>query len=186
MRNIALLVLSTSVLWACSAITLVDMQTQTIANSYTVNPQRSWSRLRDSNAELWTVDGFALQALRFPDPIEDGGRLFTSNSQQKMPAFRKAMMASEVQEFVVDSLVRAGAQDAKASGLRPVRFGSLDGFRFDLAMLSANGLEMSGVVNGAVGDGKLYLIIYTGTRSHYFARYQPQVERLFESIQLKI
>ena len=186
MRNTALLLLITALLYACSVITVVDMQTQTIAGSYSVNPQRTWSRIRDRNAELWTVDGFGLQSLRFSDPIAQGDSLYKTDSAQKLPAFRTSMTATEVQEFVVDSMKRVGAQDVRATGLRPVGFGTLNGFRFELAMLSANGLEMNGLVNGAMDDDKLYLIVYSGARAHYFEKHLEQVERIFDSIRTDI
>jgi hypothetical protein len=40
-------------------------------------------------------------------------------------------------------------------------------------------------VAGAVAKGKLHLVIYTGTRRHYFPKYQGDVDRLIDSIRMQ-
>jgi hypothetical protein len=172
----------------CAAWTLVQTERQTLAGRYTVAPQIQRSRIRHSDAELWTVDGLALQALRFFDAIEDGEPLFDPGSQSddKLPVFRRNMSATEVQEFLVHSVQRSGGARVEASGLRPWKLGRVSGFRFELDFLNESGLEMQGVVAGAVDDGRLYLIAYTGTRAHYFPKYLPAVERILESVDTAI
>ena len=49
-----------------------------------------------------------------------------------------------------------------------------------------SGLENEGTVIGAKKDGKLYLIIYTGTRFYYYGKHKDDVERLIDSIQIQI
>lgn len=171
-------------LTGCGTFGLIENQPQRIAGTYSVMPQRTWSRFRAPNAEIWTVDGIALQAIRFFNPIADGESLFYSRGDDKLPTYRNGMIAHEIQELVVDSFRRAGAQNVSPRALAPARFGAHDGFRFELDMLSSNGLELSGLVLGAVRKNRLYLISYTGTRAHYFPRYRQQVERLLASIAL--
>ena len=177
------LVLS-ALLSGCAAWTLVSAERQTVAGHYSVAPQIAWSRFKQGNVELWTVDGPGLQAVRFFDALDDGDVLFPSSQAEKLPGYSKAMTATEVEEFVVHSIERAGAGNVETGGLRPWRFGSLEGFRFELSFLDAGGLEMNGMVAGAADGGKLYLILYTGARAHYFPKYQRQVERVLDSIQV--
>jgi hypothetical protein len=185
MTRLLIVVLVLIQLTGCAAITLISNQPQRVADSYSVLPQRTWSSLRDSSSTIWTVDGFALQSLRFFDPIEDGGTLFQRRDDDtRMPRFRADMLASEVEEFVVDSLDAAGAQQVAGHGLAPVNVGATEGFRFELDMLNADGLEMSGLATGAIRDGRLYLVLYTGARAHYFPRYRSQVERLLQTLQI--
>jgi hypothetical protein len=92
------------------------------------------------------------------------------------------MQASEVSEFVVDSLSRLGNGEVEARNLRPASFGSLPGFRFELAYLSKNGLAFDGMAVGTVKGGVLYMVLFAGARSHYFPKYKDAVERLFDSI----
>jgi hypothetical protein len=169
----------------CAAWTLVEGERRSVAGHYTVAPQISWSRLRQGNVEVWTVDGPALQAIRFFDGLADGDELFPSPAAEKLPAYSSSMTPTEIEEFVVHSAQRAGAARVDASNLRPWRFGGRDGFRFDLAFVDAGGLEMNGLVAGVVDGGKLYLIVYSGARAHYYPKYVQQVERVLGSIEIK-
>ena len=178
-------VVLSALLSGCAAWALVEAERQSVAGHYTVAPQRTWSRLRQGNVELWTVDGPALQAIRFFDGLADGDELFPSPAAEKLPAYSSSMTPTEIEEFVVHSAQRAGAANVDASNLRPWRFGNREGFRFDLAFLDAGGLEINGLVAGVVDDGKLYLIMYTGARAHYYPRFVEQVERVLSSIQIQ-
>ena len=173
----------------CAAWTLVDTHRQTIAGRYSVSPQIRWSQLAQNNMELWTVDGPALQALRFFRPVDDGEPLFSPPAgagADDMPAFRSSMTPTEIQELVVHSIERSGAARVRASGIRPWLFGELQGFRFDLEFLNSTGLEMRGLLSGVVDDGQLLLIAYTGTRVYYFPKYLPAVEGVLESIDTSV
>ena len=47
-----------------------------------------------------------------------------------------------------------------------------------------NGLEKQGFALGAVIDEKLHMIIYSGTRLHYYPKLKDEVERLVRSIRM--
>jgi hypothetical protein len=149
---------------------------------YSVTPQIEWNREMVSPRENWTVDGYALQALRFfavPDGATMSGRV---DPEGKAPAFRKAMLPNEIQEFFVETAAAAGWANVKPGGLKPAKFGSLPGFRFSFTMVEEDGLEYEGMVIGVVKDDALHLILYSGTRLHYFPKHKAAVERLFASI----
>ena len=149
---------------------------------YSVTPQIEWNREMVSPRENWTVDGYALQVLRFyavPDGATLSGRM---DPEGKAPAFRKAMLANEIQEFFVDTVAAAGWANVKPRGLKPARFGSLPGFRFSFTMVEEDGLEYEGMVIGVVKDDELHLIVYSGARLHYFPKYKKTVEKIFASI----
>ena len=159
--------------------------------------------------EVWTVDGPNLAALYFLNGVKDGDTLFGApGDEQSIPRFYKYMTPTEVMELVVASLAASNTRtqpelDAIAgrraiirtdqiiatmvetTGLRPIDFGSHPGFRFDLAFRTGQGLKEAGFVIGAVLEEKLYLIIYTAARAHYYDKYKQQVERLVASIQVK-
>jgi hypothetical protein len=147
---------------ACARYSLVPPGSHEIGDAYTVQTSIAWSETSAGPAELWTVDGPSLEDPRF------GGR----------------MTASEVMEFVVDSLALAGAANVATTDLRPTKFGRLEGFRFELAFLDVDGLEYDGLAAGAVADEKLNLILYTGARAYYFPKYKSQVERLIASVRM--
>ncbi|MBI2080419.1 MAG: hypothetical protein HYT86_01640 [candidate division NC10 bacterium] len=95
------------------------------------------------------------------------------------------MTPTEIMEFAVDSLAAAGLEKVQASGLRPERFGTAQGFRFEMTYLTRQGLEGQGTVVGAVVNERLHLIIYSGARAHYYPKYRDHVERLIQSIRLQ-
>jgi hypothetical protein len=172
----------------CAAWTLVDTQRQTVAGRYSVAPQIQWSRIEQGGVEQWTVDGVALQAVRFFDPLEDGSALLSrpTESDDKLPVFRSGMTPTEVQELVVHTVERSGGARVNASGLRPWRFGGLSGFRFELEFVNEAGLEMRAIFVGALDGERLLIVAYSGTRAHYYPKYLPVVERLLESIDTTI
>ncbi|MFQ6016674.1 MAG: hypothetical protein ACE5KF_00610 [Kiloniellaceae bacterium] len=182
-RNLITLVLLAA-LAACTQYSLVEVKRQTIGGVYSVEPQIAWSKTTEGKVELWTVDGPWLEALRFYKGLGDGDTLDKAPGRKKSPTYRAGMKASEVMEFVVDSLARSGASNVQARNLRPTRFGTVPGFRFDLIFLSPEGLEIDGTVAGAVVAEKLHMIMYTGARAHYYPKYKDDVERIIDSIQM--
>lgn len=185
MRRLFILVFATLLLGACSTYTLVKGERIEVSEAFSVNPQINWSRLREGHIDIWTVDGDALQAIRFLDGVRDGHGLLETprGGDSEMPPFRKDMTATEIQELVIDTLAKLGGGNVESSNLDPIEFGSEPGFRFDLSFLTTDGLEMDGIVAGAVMDEKLYLILYTAVRQYYFQKYRDPVERLIGSIQ---
>lgn len=149
---------------------------------YSVTPQAEWNRATMSRTEAWTVDGYALQALRFLD-VADGRTLSgETDPDGEAPVFRKSMLPNEIQEFIVETLAAGGWANIKPAGLQPARFGDLPGFRFSYTMVSEDGLDYSGVVLGTVKDDTLHLIMYSGTSLHYFPKHAKDVEKVFASI----
>jgi hypothetical protein len=179
-------------LGACATeISKVERKTVDVEGAYTVDPQITWSEFPGSstasNGLVWTVDGLFLQRLDLFGGIEDGQALFepTGAEEESLPIFRADMRENEVQEFVLDTLAQQGFVDVEAINLRPSDIGSRKGFRFDLVMATASGLEMKGLVAGAIVGDELNLVLYTGTRLHYFAVRQSAVEGIIKSITFK-
>jgi len=92
---------------------------------------------------------------------------------------------SSIMELVVDTWSLFGASKIQATGLRPAKFGSVDGFRFDLALVWADGVEARATVAGAVVKKRLQVIVYSGTRLYYFEKHRPTVDRLLDSIRVE-
>jgi len=171
---------------ACAQYTLVGTERRSVGGAFSVAPQIEWSAFEEGPLDVWTVDGTSLQSVRFATGLEDGASLFRPRgADSPMPAFRSDMTAIEVMELVVESLKRVGAANVRAHELRPAAFGTLSGFRFDLTLASQEGLEYRGLATGAVGEGRLLLVLFLATREHYFERYRPPVERMLESIRVE-
>ncbi len=170
---------------ACAQYSAVEAERVTIGGAYSVDPQIVWSKSTEGKTEIWTVHGPLLQAVVFFKNIEDGDTLYKPrNSDEDLPEFDSGMRANEVMEFVVDSMTRRGSQNVEAAKLRPAKFGSEKGFRFDLDYQNDDGLFMQALVCGTVMGDKLQLILYKGAKSYYFPRYRQEVEAILRSIQI--
>ena len=192
----------------CAHYTLAPPERRPIGDLYSVESRMAWSRADEGGIEVWTIDGPLLEALRFVS-LKDGDTLIPSaDKDAKVPRFRSHMTPNEVAEFFVASLksvtgridthklskgmvdvqgITAGGIDASTMeirDLRPADFGSLPGFRFDFDFLSKEGLEREGTALGAIYEGRLLLLVYTGTREHYFEKYRHEVEQVFSSVQI--
>ena len=197
MRLIAVLLVVLAGAAGCPAYTVVEPARTRVGEGYSVEPQIRWTSLRQAGrSELWTVDGPVLNWLRLVKDVADGetllGRAITTpgpgggrTPEDKQPRFRATMTPSEIMELVVDTWTLLGASKIQATGLRPAKFGSADGFRFELAFVWPDGVEARAMVAGAVVKSRLQLIVYSGARLHYFDKYRPAVDRLFESVRVQ-
>ena len=206
MKPIILLLIVLLFIGGCTHYTAVPAGRKEVGALYSVKSNVAWSQANEGETLLWTIDGPLLEALRFVT-LKDGDTLFqTTDKDSKLPRFRVHMTPNEVVEFFVASLksisagvdthqlakgmvvpegIRAGSINASSldvQNLRPADFGSLPGFRFDFSFLSKEGLERQGVALGTIHDGKLLLIVYTGTKEYYFGKQKQEVETIFSSV----
>lgn len=155
------------------------------ADHYRVEPEAEWNRVQLDRFELWTVDGPQLQQLRFYRPLEPGDRLGSSGGGAEHDLrYRNWMRAHDVVDLVAASLSRSGGFKVRTQGPEPAPFGDRNGFRFRLTFASQAGLPYRAVGRGWIdGKRRLHLILYLGSRDHYFGAYLEEVERIFESVQ---
>lgn len=184
-RAALVLTVVAALLAGCARYTLVEPKPRTIADLYTVEPQTRWSAATDSKWEVWTVDGPGLEAIQFLTGLDDGEPLFRAADAQKRMTFRKTMSPSELAELLVDGLTSTGAQNIRVTNLRPQKFGTADGFRCELAFMTKNGLEKQGMAAGATIKDRLYLVLYTGAKLHYYEAHRNDAEKIIQSIRMK-
>ena len=180
----ASLFISALLITACVQYSLVKPEKIAIGDVYTVNSQIAWNKMTEGKTEIWTVDGPLLQELRFIKAIEDGDALFKGGAGKKLPPFKSKMTAIEIKELFETSLAQFGVARMRTLNLRPESFGKVAGFRFEFTYVLKHGLEKQGFALGAVIDEKLHMIIYTGTRLHYYPKHKDDVERLVRSIRI--
>lgn len=179
----AMLLALAAVLAGCGTLSVSGKERIKIGHAYSVEPQIEWSRAGEGNREIWTADGLMLQAIHYIKGVRKGSPLIASRqAAEDWPQFDPQMMPTEVEEFVVDSLVRLGLVQLQPHNLRPQVFGKAQGFRFDFDFLYPDGLEGRGLAVGAVIDNKLQLILYIGARQHYYPAYLDEVEAIIRSI----
>jgi hypothetical protein len=171
---------------ACARFGLVGPGTVDIAGAYTVDTSVAWEKSSEGRSEMWTVDGLDLQRLTFVNGLADGEALFKAegDNPENLPRFHASMSPLEIKELIEAGLRASGARQLETYDFRSEMFGSLPGNRFDFSYALESGLENEGTVIGANKDGKLYLIIYTGTRFYYYGKHKGDVERLISSIRI--
>ena len=186
MRKTIIIFCVIMMLSGCAMYTLVEPQRQEIGDLYTVEPQIPWSESSSDKTQIWTVDGPALQELRFVNGIVDSESPFIGLlEEEKSPKFKKGMTPLEIKDLVVDGLSVMGALKITVKKVKPFQFGGHDGFRMELNYVTEQGLEKSGLVVGSVIKEKLYVIAYSGARAHYFAKHKDHVEKIIGSIQME-
>ena len=208
MRPMILLLIVLLFIGGCTHFTAVPAERRPIGTLYSVQSNVAWSQADEGGMQVWTIDGPLLEALRFVT-LNDGDTLFLSSDKEaKLPRFRGHMTPNEVVEFFVASLksvsggvdthllakglvnaanIRAGSINAATidvKNLRPADFGRLPGFRFDFSFLSKEGLERQGIAFGSIHEGKLLLMVYSGTREYYFDKHKQEVETIFSSVEI--
>ena len=192
MRRIVLLLAILAGVTGCN--TVVGLDRTRIGESFSVEPQIRWSSLyAGGNSLVWTVDGPALESLRLVKDVADGQPLLGTTittpgpaggktPTDKQPRFRATMTPTEIMELVMDTWALLGALQMETSGLHPYKFGSVAGFRFDLTFVWPDGVEARALIAGGVVQRRLQLIVYEGTRLHYFDKHRPAVDRLMDSV----
>lgn len=190
MKKVVRLVALASILGlaaACQGYTLVKGGSPVeIAKGMNAAPARSWSKLTGGKHELWTVDGPVLQTLHFAAALEDGDELYPPNPERKkaLPKFRKTMTELEVAELYRDTVLQLGASNFELHDIQPKTVGGKQGFRFEFSFSMEQGLQKSGVGEAVLEDEKLYFVIYSGAKLHYYPKNLPDAEQVMKSLEI--
>jgi hypothetical protein len=159
-----------------------------VGDDVTVESQVAWANAVGTglSGTIWTIDGLGLNELRFLTGIALGNPLIQipGVARKDMTAYDMTMLPNDVMELLASTLGKIGNQQVRADGLRPVPFGSVQGFRFDLTFLTQDGLQMRGTAVAAQRKGKLDLILFVAPAEYYYERYAPTVEKVFASIKV--
>jgi hypothetical protein len=135
---------------------------------------------------VWTIDGLGLDELVFLTGVTAGDPLFRNPgaAPKDMVRYNTTMLPDDVMDMIAGTLGKAGYQQLRTSNLRPVPFGAVTGFRFDLAYTTQDGLQMKGMVLFAQRGKKLDVILFLAPSEYYYDRYAPTVERIFSSVRV--
>ena len=162
-------------------------------DSVAVTPPREWNRQSTSlfddisTVEDWTQNGPYLDTISFVTGMKDGKAVVRQRSRddRQVPKFRSNMTAPEIASMI-ESLfrVRGGTVDFKTIALAPRPFLGANGFQYDFEHLDGDEVRRKGRAVGAVINGRLYLILFDATRSHYYAASLPDYEAIVRSARL--
>ena len=160
-----------------------------------VTPPRPWNRQRrffffDSIrwVEDWTLNGPYLDGITFVSGMPGGEYLVRQrkSDDRQVPKFRADMTAPEIAAMLESAYrVRGGAVEFKTLSLEPRQFMGYPGFQFDFEHLDSDELWRRGRAVGAVINGRLYLLLYDATRSHYYASALPDFETMANNARIR-
>ena len=189
MRTWITIVLVSFAFSACIPIPyeLVPSGDRLIGDAYTVNSPVDWTKLKQPEFEIWTVDGFSLQSLRLYGSISDGQSLVPADPsapKKKVPRYREGMEAIDVADLVEATLEIFGATKVAISDIRPAPFGGRDGFRFEVEFVEEGLIYLAAALGSIDDQGRLDLIVYAGTQQHYFELRRDAVDKIFASVRL--
>ena len=193
MRILVALALAVA-LAACTTVSEIKPHERVVLNgSLAVDPPQSWSQVTTfaiygAQVVVWTKDGPELDKLCFVAGLEDNTSIHADRpGKAPEPKFRANMTPSEVMELFEAAYSRPASTPVifNTGGLRPAKFGGVDGFRFEYAFVDqADEVERKGIAVGAIHRGRLYLLFYHGARIHYFGKNLPEVEEIIRSAKL--
>ncbi|KFN44301.1 hypothetical protein [Arenimonas oryziterrae] len=162
---------------ANSGITVLDLQLDTSLD---------WSRTKITRAEVWTIDGIPLNRFLVIANIRPNEHVFLAARERKGrpdgPWYRPGMRADEIRDVLLDAMREDGFNNISSSNLRPAKFGTVDGLRFDAVMTSSNGLIYKATFGAAEYKGKLTHFSWIAPSEHYYERDVAAVNRMFDSI----
>jgi hypothetical protein len=146
-----------------------------------------WNRFTEKEGavtEFWTVDGIALDRLRFFVAVAEGQSLAEPLGKRPLPAFSAAMSPHEIVELY-QAFATEDASVFTVTRLSPARFLGSEGFRFEFDLTRRmDDLALRGLGYGAVVDARLYLVIYSAPELYYFERHLPAAEAAIASARL--
>lgn len=174
---------------------LVRVRDTRVGNgSMYVTPPRPWNRQRrlffDSVrwVEDWTLNGPYLDGITFVSGLPNSEFLVRQRrtEDRQVPKFRSNMTAPEIAAMLESAYrVRGGAIEFNTLGLIPRTFMGYPGFQFDYEHLDGDELWRKGRAVGAVIDGRLYLILFDGAKSHYYGNAIPDFEAIVNSARVR-
>jgi hypothetical protein len=190
--RILLLAAFCGLLAGCQSFKAVDaMKAVNVGDDVMVDPQVPWANAVGAlngglSGTVWTIDGFGLNELRFLTGVAAGVPLLRIDGvdRKDMVSYNTTMLPDDVMDLVTTTLGKAGNQQLRTTGLRPVPFGSVTGFRFDLAYTTSDGLQMKGSALFAQRRNKLDVILFVAPSEYYYDRYAPTVEKVFASVRV--
>lgn len=144
-------------------------------SSLTVTPGTDWNKLSartGRNAESWTLDGLTLNALTFYGGIANGATLFRDARKKTdpLPRFSSTMLIPDIAQLFESSYrVSVGTSLMTIDSIEPATFAGRPGFHFTYNfVVQDEEVRRKGEANGAVIDGKLYLMTFEAPVIHYF------------------
>ncbi|HYA65141.1 MAG TPA: hypothetical protein VEE84_00530 [Burkholderiaceae bacterium] len=166
----------------CAAMGKIESGEQVVSDQLVVSLDGPWNQFnRGVDVPTWTVEGLAVDQLRFFIGIKDGDPIAKrpkGASEQRPLTFHSTMKAHEV-VALFQGLYTQDGSTFTLDGIEPVTFIGESGFKYTYTVLRrSDDVRLSGVGYGAVHNGELTVIDYSAPRLGFFPRYKDQIERM--------
>lgn len=180
-----------AVLAGCAQVTAVATGETVVADRLVVQVPTPWNQFASGlgdNRPTWTLEGVAVDALRFYVGIKDGELIAPtpgSPSGVRPLAFKSTMGTTEIVDLFQALWTRDGSVFT-LDRVGPAEFAGGPGFRFEYTLVrKQDEVRLGGVAWGTVRDGQLHLVVYTAPRLGFFARGLPGAEAVVKSVRLR-
>lgn len=167
--------------------TPLGSESHTVGSVYQATAADGW-QLFSSTFDVdfivhWTADrSHSANFAHFID-ISDGGALFTT-SDPDFPLFRSDMSPEQVAAMLKESMELRGMPSIETENIRPAKFATLPGFKFDTNYVRSDGVEGQGIALGTIVNSRLQLIYFTSS-VETFGQYVEDAEFMMKSLTLQ-
>lgn len=175
---------------ACATVDKVEKGDRAVGERLQVVIEGPWNHLNIPGlgpAEIWTMEGIAVDELRLYSGLKDGQIIHGQSNAPNAKSFRFAssMKPDEIVALFEGSLTRDGSK-FQLLKLEPAQFAGQAGFRFEYALTrKVDNVVLNGLGYGAVSKGELFAIVYSAPRLTFFARHRERVEGIARSAAIK-
>lgn len=169
----------------CASVQLIDpAKPASVGEGVSVMPQVKWNQISAGKQLIWTQNGPGLDMVRFSMGVKSGSPIYSVPGLPKemQARFDSKMLPNDVQDLLVTALQKEGAANVRPGNLTPCPFGATQGFCFDLAFATRDGLMMKGKAIASQLNGKLNLITFQAPAEYYYENEAPTVTSLFASL----
>ena len=162
---------------AAEGIRVLDLQ---------VDSSLDWARMHAPRIEVWTIDGLPLNEFVVVSRVRDDEHVMLEARERKRrpdgPWFRTGMRPDELRDVLLDAFRQDGWTRVTARDLRPERFGTVEGIRFEAELTEPGGLRYKGLFGAAERNGRLTHFFWIAPEEHYFPRDREAVEQMFQTV----
>lgn len=168
------LLLSAGVAHSGNRLMEANSQAQVAGGAFSVSPPQAWNKLGarpGRGAEVWTLDGEALNEITFYGAIQTDRPIFRERNrrEQPLPRFSSTMLLTDIPTLLENSYrTGLGVSVYTTDRMEPTRFGGRDGIRFEYRFTAGDEVPRRGEGYGAIVNGRLYLITFEAPVIHYF------------------
>ncbi len=156
-----------------------------IGTHMTVTPSIDWNKIEESDIDIWTLDGTSLQRILFIKGIYDGDD-FIPLTNNRSPKFQKNMTYLEIIELFETAFSKLDYQKLNTSHIEPYKAKYTSGLRFKFNFSNKDGLEMLGDAYAVLNNDQLFMMIYYGTKIHYYYKGSFDFQQMLNSLRIKI